>query len=134
MNWTVKSVNELPEIAQKILAHITFKIIIFEGEMGAGKTTLIKELILQMGSSDHTSSPSFSIVNEYETAKGKVYHFDFYRMKTEEEALDFGLDEYLNSEAYNFMEWPEKIQSYLPEDYHTVKINSENGFRTINFV
>jgi len=87
-----------------------------------------------MGSEDEASSPTFSIVNEYETEIGKVFHFDFYRIKSEEEAMDFGVDEYLYSGSYCFIEWPERIENLIPEEFHTVKIISENGKRIITFV
>jgi|SRR5690606_1793448 len=134
MIFTLNSISELPQIAQEILSGFQHKIILFEGEMGAGKTTLIKEIIKQMGSEDETSSPTFSIVNEYETQKGKVFHFDFYRIKSEEEALDFGVEEYFDSGNFCFIEWPEKVKNLIPEEFHTVKIISENGKRIITFV
>lgn len=101
--------------------------------MGAGKTTLIKEVISLMGSDDETSSPTFSIVNEYETDWGKVFHFDLYRIKSESEAFDFGIEEYLDSDAYCFIEWPDKIQNLIPDAHHLIKINAENNIRTIIF-
>jgi len=134
MNFQIQDIIQLPNIAQQILSNSHHKIILFEGEMGAGKTTLIKEIIRQMGSQDETSSPTFSIVNEYETQKGKVFHFDFYRIKSEEEALDFGVEEYFDSGNFCFIEWPEKVKNLIPEEFHTVKIISENGKRIITFV
>ena len=83
---------------------------IFIGDMGVGKTTLIKELSLQLGVNDTITSPTFSIINEYNSLKDlKVYHFDLYRIKDENEALDFGIEEYLYSDDYCFIEWPERI-------------------------
>ena len=134
MTKTISSLSELPFVAQEILADIQHKIILFDGEMGAGKTTLIKEMIQQMGSDDETSSPTFSIVNEYETKMGKVFHFDLYRIKSEEEAMDFGVDEYLDSGNYCFIEWPDKIENLLPNTFHTVKIIAQENQRTIIFV
>lgn len=134
MTSTINSIQELPELAKKIISKFQHKIILFEGEMGAGKTTLIKEIIAQMGSDDETSSPTFSIVNEYETEMGKVFHFDLYRIKSEMEALDFGIEEYLDSGAYCFIEWPDKLGSLLPDLHHTVKIIAQENQRTIIFV
>lgn len=133
MIFNVNNIQELPEVAGKLLSRLRHKIILFEGEMGAGKTTLIKEIIRQMGSPDETSSPTFSIVNEYETEAGKAFHFDFYRIRSEEEAMDFGVEEYLYSDNFCFIEWPEKIENLIPEPHHTVKINVENNSRTIIF-
>ncbi len=134
MTSTINSIHELPKIAQEIISNLQHKIILFEGEMGAGKTTLIKEMIQQMGSDDETSSPTFSIVNEYETISGKVFHFDLYRIKSEEEAMDFGIEEYLDSGNYCFIEWPDKIENLISGPHHTVKIIAQENQRTIIFV
>lgn len=133
MEFKANFLDDLKPIAEEILLRFEHTIILFEGEMGAGKTTLIKEIISAMGSDDEASSPTFSIVNEYETEAGKVFHFDFYRIKSEEEALDFGVDEYLYSGNYCFIEWPKRIQNLIPEPHHTIKINVENNLRTIIF-
>ena len=97
------------------------KIIAFYGEMGAGKTTLIKEICKQIGVSDNVSSPTFAIVNEYRITSGEaVYHFDFYRIRNLQEAIDIGIEEYFNSGSYCLIEWPEKIAKLLPPQ--TVKL------------
>ncbi len=103
MEFIINSLDELPEVANKIINQLQYKLITFEGEMGAGKTTFIKEFVKALGTNDEVSSPTFSIVNEYETDNGKVYHFDFYRLNHEEEALDFGIEEYLYSILFNGM-------------------------------
>jgi tRNA threonylcarbamoyladenosine biosynthesis protein TsaE len=90
--------------------------------MGAGKTTLIKELCKQLQVTDQAASPTFSIVNEYHSPQGNVYHFDFYRLKEEQEALDLGYEEYFFSGNYCFIEWPEKIPNLLPEEVVSVTI------------
>ncbi len=107
--------------------------ITFEGEMGAGKTTFIKEFVKALGTNDEVSSPTFSIVNEYETDKGKVYHFDFYRLNHEDEALDFGIEEYLYSNQYCLMEWPNKIANFIPDEHHTITLENVDGVRHLNF-
>ncbi len=99
------------------------KILLFYGEMGAGKTTFIKAFCAALGVEDTVSSPTFSIVNEYQSTKGIIYHFDFYRLKNQTEALDLGMEEYLDSGHYCLIEWPEKIPDLLPENY--LKINIE---------
>ncbi len=134
MTFKVNSIQELPKIAQEIISQLQHKIILFEGEMGAGKTTFIKTFVNELGSKDEVSSPTFSIVNEYETPSGKVFHFDLYRIKSEEEAMDFGIDEYLDSGQYCLIEWPDKIENLISEPHHTVKIIVQENQRTIIFV
>ncbi|WP_029270167.1 tRNA (adenosine(37)-N6)-threonylcarbamoyltransferase complex ATPase subunit type 1 TsaE [Flavobacterium sp. KJJ] len=119
----VFSLDQIQEVAEQILAQNPKKIILFNGEMGVGKTTLIKQLCKSLGVEDATSSPTFSLVNEYYTSNNQiVYHFDFYRLNKETEALDMGVDDYLYSGNWCFIEWSEKIASLLPEDTSTVKI------------
>jgi tRNA threonylcarbamoyladenosine biosynthesis protein TsaE len=130
------SLNELDQVASTIIKDSdSFKIIVLHGEMGAGKTTLVKAMAMHLGVSTGMSSPTFSIVNEYETAEGrKVYHFDFYRLKNEAEAYDIGVDEYFDSGNYCFIEWPEKIPTVLPRDRVDVYIKTvSNTERTISF-
>lgn len=94
--------------------------------MGAGKTTLIKEIASQMGVIDRVSSPTFSIINEYSDAQGNpYYHFDFYRVENPEEALDLGVEEYFYSGNYCWIEWAEKISAYIPEKFALIKIDSD---------
>lgn len=119
----VFSLDQIQEVAEQIIASNPNKIILFNGEMGVGKTTLIKQLCKSLGITDATSSPTFSLVNEYQIPNGKkVYHFDFYRIKQETEALDMGVDDYLYSGNWCFIEWSEKIANLLPEEYSTVNI------------
>ncbi|HLV46501.1 MAG TPA: tRNA (adenosine(37)-N6)-threonylcarbamoyltransferase complex ATPase subunit type 1 TsaE [Flavobacterium sp.] len=117
----VFSLAEIDEIAKKILTLNKYKIILFEGEMGAGKTTLTKALAKCLGVQDMTSSPTFSLVNEYESADGLLYHFDLFRLKDLSEAYDIGIDEYLDSGNYCFIEWPEEIMPILT-DYHQIQL------------
>ena len=109
--------SELKEISKKIISQFnTPKTLLFYGEMGVGKTTLIKELVKQLGVLDITSSPTFSIVNEYKGKKHRVFHFDFYRITNEEEVYDIGIEDYFYQNAWCFIEWPEQIPNILPED------------------
>ena len=133
MEFIINSLDEIPEVANKIINKLQYKLITFEGEMGAGKTTFIKEFVKALGTNDDVSSPTFSIVNEYETDNGIVYHFDFYRLNHEEEALDFGIEEYLYSNQYCLMEWPNKIANFIPDEHHTITIENVDGVRHLNF-
>jgi len=128
---------DLPQIAEQLLSAIgKHKIITFYGEMGAGKTTLIKQLCKTLKVMDTIQSPTFSIVNEYLTEDNKqIYHFDFYRIKEEEEALDFGVEEYFYSGNYCFIEWPEKIPNLIPEKAVKVSITlTEDNKRLITIL
>ena len=117
------SLNEINQVAEKILSENTSKIILFNGEMGVGKTTLIKALAKNLGVNDATSSPTFSLVNEYKTIENQyVYHFDVYRLKNEIEALDMGIDEYLYSGNWCFIEWAEKIPTLIPKNHSNISI------------
>ena len=123
----VFSINELESVAQKIIDQNPNKVILFNGEMGVGKTTLIKKLCSLLGVEGATSSPTFSLVNEYQTITNQiVYHFDCYRLKSEIEALDMGIDEYLYSGNWCFIEWPEKIRTLIPELHSTVTIKLQS--------
>ncbi|SFI83468.1 tRNA (adenosine(37)-N6)-threonylcarbamoyltransferase complex ATPase subunit type 1 TsaE [Myroides guanonis] len=119
------TINEIEGIAKKLLTQLEHKVVLFDAEMGVGKTTLIKELVKELGVKDPTNSPTFSIVNEYlsETTGNTVYHFDLYRIEDEEEAYDMGLDEYLDSGNWCFIEWPEKTPNLIPIAHSTIKIN-----------
>ena len=109
------SLAQLSDIAHQVIASANSKILLFYGEMGVGKTTLIKEICAALGTDDVTSSPTFSLVNEYHTHSGEiVYHFDFYRIEKEEEAFDIGIEDYFYSDAWCLIEWPKNIQNLLP--------------------
>ena len=124
MLLNIQSVSDLNPAAAKIINFsANTRIFLFYGDMGAGKTTLIKALCECLGTNEPVTSPTFSIVNEYAGAGDKIYHFDFYRLKNQTEALDMGYEEYFYSGAYCFIEWPEKIPGLLPE--HFIKIRIE---------
>lgn len=133
MEILINNIAELPDAAKQLLGLSSGeKIFLFEGDMGAGKTTLIKALCAELAVKDMTSSPTYSIVNEYIYPNGKVFHFDFYRIKSEIEAYDLGFEEYLYSKQYCFIEWPEKIKGLWPENYIQVVINQNiDKVRTI---
>ncbi len=103
--------------------------------MGVGKTTLIKEIVKQLGIDEISSSPSFSIVNEYHSQQNVVYHFDFYRIEDIAEAYDIGVEDYFYSGNYIFIEWPEKINELLPESANSIYIMKNiNGSRTLKLM
>jgi tRNA threonylcarbamoyladenosine biosynthesis protein TsaE len=124
----IYSLSELNKTAKKLVDFFyendEYKTIIFYGKMGSGKTTLIKEICKIMNSQDIVTSPSFAIINEYKTLAGSfLYHFDFYRLKNLQEAIDIGTEDYFYSGNYCFVEWPDIITPLLPE--HTLKIQIE---------
>ncbi|AUC14850.1 tRNA (adenosine(37)-N6)-threonylcarbamoyltransferase complex ATPase subunit type 1 TsaE [Tenacibaculum sp. SZ-18] len=120
------SLEQLHEIAEEVIQLSKHKVLLFNGEMGVGKTTLIKEICSLLGVQDTISSPTFSLVNEYMTSnKETVYHFDFYRINNEEEALDIGVEDYFYSNNWCLIEWPNNIKNLLP-------LNSVNINLTLN--
>ncbi|WP_034925529.1 tRNA (adenosine(37)-N6)-threonylcarbamoyltransferase complex ATPase subunit type 1 TsaE [Gillisia sp. CAL575] len=126
--------SEIDGIAAQILSEVKSKTLLFYGDMGAGKTTLIKALVKALGAPDLASSPTFSLVNEYQTDQGKIFHFDFYRIEDEMEALDMGIEDYLNLDTWKFIEWPQKIEKLLDEDVQKLEISiKDNEFRMLKF-
>ena len=117
------SLEQIDEVASQILEANPNKVILFHGEMGVGKTTLIKALAKALGVKDATSSPTFSLVNEYQASENKlVYHFDVYRLKNENEAYDMGIEDYLYSGNWCFIEWAEKIPNLIPELHSVIEL------------
>ena len=135
MQLTATSLSDLQSIALQLLSFAgNTHIFLFHGDMGAGKTTLIKSLCAKLGVTGSVSSPTFAIVNEYQGAQNRIYHFDFYRIKTQTEALDMGCEEYFYSGDYCFIEWPEKIPDLLPPHYLDITISVINDTtREISF-
>lgn len=133
MDIRVDHEGELPVAASELLKFAEKeRIFLFEGEMGAGKTTLIKSLCLALGMKETASSPTYSIVNEYVYPGGRIYHFDFFRIKSQEEAFDIGFEEYLSSGEYCFIEWPQNIPDLWPQNYLQIKISEDkSGMRNI---
>jgi len=127
------SLDNLSEIATAIIATVKNKTVLFYGEMGVGKTTLIKEICKQLGVVDTISSPTFSLVNEYKTAKeATVFHFDFYRITDPEEALDMGIEEYLYRNDWCLIEWPQNVENLLPLESVEIHLSLlENGQRNV---
>ena len=132
-NYSLLNINQ---VAKDIIKYSEHKVLLFHGEMGAGKTTLIKEICKELGSDDSISSPTFSIVNEYITLKNDtIYHFDFYRINSVEEAYNIGIEDYFFSGHWNLIEWPENISNLLPPNSTKIEMNkNQNGTRTLNIV
>ncbi len=128
---SIGSLSGLHEVAEEVIARLDGRsIVAFRAPMGAGKTTLIAEIVAALGSEDNVTSPTFALVNQYVTSDGhSIYHFDFYRIDRVEEAFDMGYEEYFFSGELCLIEWPEKIEELLPDDVMTVTIHidSEDG-------
>lgn len=134
MTITVSSIDEIPAVAKDIVTFAAdHRILAFFGEMGVGKTTLINSIVSHLGVEEPASSPTFSLVNEYHSeTEGPVYHFDFYRIESIEEAYDMGYEEYFFSGSYCLIEWSEKIEELLPEETVRVQIQRIDDVRQIN--
>ncbi|HPD27034.1 MAG TPA: tRNA (adenosine(37)-N6)-threonylcarbamoyltransferase complex ATPase subunit type 1 TsaE [Paludibacteraceae bacterium] len=124
MEFTIKSLKQLPEAAKWFVQDMgNDTLFSFEGVMGAGKTTFIKAICEELGVRDVVNSPTFAIINEYTSGEGSpIYHFDFYRIKSPQEAIDFGLNDYLYSKNLCFMEWAQEVEALLPDHYVKVLI------------
>jgi tRNA threonylcarbamoyladenosine biosynthesis protein TsaE len=131
----INDITELSAAAKEIVSSFKDqKMILFYGEMGAGKTTLIKAICTELAVKDAVSSPTFSIVNEYHTLSDKkIYHFDFYRIKSVDEAYDLGYEDYFYSKNYCFIEWPEKIAEILPLEHIKINIELKGQQRVITY-
>ena len=136
MKFIVNCISELSKVAKTIIESLdSNNVICFYGQMGVGKTALIKAICCELGVKDNVTSPTFSIVNEYITLNGNsVFHFDFYRIEDEREALDLGYEEYFSKNSLCFVEWPEKIKSLVPNNVLNVKILVDKETRIIEII
>jgi len=126
------NIEQVETVAKQVLEAATSKIILFEGDMGVGKTTLIKTLVGLLGSEDLVSSPTFSLVNEYKGINDNIFHFDLYRVDDEEELYNFGIETYIYSNDYVFVEWPNLLKPLLQDQFTTINIKlSENSTREL---
>ena len=124
--------TKIDRIADRLIEEFDSKIILFYGEMGSGKTTLIRSLVKSLGCQDDVSSPTFSIVNEYQLETGNtLFQFDFYRIKDDEELMNLGFEDYFNTDSWVFIEWPELALDQIPETYNSVTLNIEPNSRTL---
>ncbi|MDB4134551.1 tRNA (adenosine(37)-N6)-threonylcarbamoyltransferase complex ATPase subunit type 1 TsaE [Flavobacteriaceae bacterium] len=129
INYQLKDINLAIDF---ILKNTTSKTLLFNGAMGSGKTTIIKSLVNRLGSTDNVSSPTFSIVNEYKLKESTIYHFDFYRIENESEALDIGIEDYISKNNWCFLEWSEKIPNLIPINVNYINFKVlEDNTRTI---
>jgi len=127
-------IADVEEVATQLIKASKTKTLLFYGDMGVGKTTLIKTIVKALGSLDAVSSPTFSIVNEYKLHDGKIYHFDLYRIEDTDELYDFGIEDYLDADCWKLIEWPEKIETLLDNDFETIEIKQNpNNTRILEF-
>jgi tRNA threonylcarbamoyladenosine biosynthesis protein TsaE len=131
----LNDISELRAAAKQLIKSFEGqRVVAFYGEMGAGKTTLIKAICEELGVTSAISSPTYSIVNEYMSSRGiKIYHFDFYRLKNVDEAYDLGYEDYFYSKAFCFIEWPEKIAELMPLEFEKITILKDGESRIIKF-
>lgn len=134
MTFSITKLSEWNDVVQQIIPNIKHPILLLKGNLGAGKTTFSQFLLKELGSQDEISSPTYSIVNEYDTPKGKVFHFDLYRLRSAEEAYDFGIEEYLDNCYLSVIEWPEIYMDELEAyDFHEMTIDNTESGRVIQF-
>ena len=133
---TCNQIADLPSLAEKILKFGDgLKVWLFEGELGSGKTTIIKNICQSLGSKDQIASPTFSIINEYIDQSGnELYHFDFFRIENEQEANAIGCEDYFYSGAFCFIEWASKIPSLIPDRFLKIRIENLNGNRKFELI
>ena len=129
----VNGLGDLPDAAEEILGALDGRnVVALYGPMGAGKPTLVREICAQLGSEDTVTSPTFALINRYDTAEGDaIFHFDFYRIERPEEAFDMGYEEYFYSDGLCLVEWPEKVEELLPDDVMKVTITPTSNTRRV---
>lgn len=134
MNFQINQINDWQKVVDSILPELKHNILLLKGNLGAGKTTFSQFLLKNLGSEDEVNSPTYSIVNEYSSPKGKIYHFDLYRLKNIEEVYDIGIEEYLDNAFLCIIEWPEVYEDELYGlNYHSMSINNTGENREITF-
>lgn len=134
MEFKINKIEDWQHVVNEIMPHFKHNILLLKGNLGAGKTTFTKFLLKNLGSKDEVSSPTYAIVNEYHTPKGKVFHFDLYRMKNITEIYDIGMDEYLDNAQLCIIEWPEIYEEELQGlPHHEITITNSEEKRTVTF-
>ncbi|WP_265131366.1 tRNA (adenosine(37)-N6)-threonylcarbamoyltransferase complex ATPase subunit type 1 TsaE [Chryseobacterium oranimense] len=134
MDFKIKAIEDWQEVVDSIIPQLKHNILLLKGNLGAGKTTFTQFLLKKLESNDEVNSPTYSIVNEYNTPKGKIYHFDLYRLKNIEEVYDIGIEEYLDNAFLCIIEWPEVYEEELYGlNYHTMSIVNTGEEREVLF-
>lgn len=134
MHFEIRNLEQWQDVVNEILPQLKHNILLLKGNLGAGKTTFTQILLKNLGSQDEVNSPTYSIVNEYSSPKGKVFHFDLYRLKNIGEVYDIGIEEYLDNSFLCIIEWPEVYEEELEGlGYHTMKIDNNGETREIIF-
>lgn len=134
MEFILKNIEDWQNVVDEIFPQLQHPILLLKGNLGAGKTTFSQFLLKKIGSTDEVNSPTYSIVNEYNSPKGKIFHFDLYRLKNIEEVYDIGIEEYLDNAALCIIEWPEIYEEELyGMKFHTLTINNTGESREIKF-
>lgn len=130
----ISTLEEWKTIAKRVVADMQYSILFLKGNLGAGKTTFTQSLVHELGSQDEVTSPTYSIVNEYDTPKGKIFHFDLYRLKNIDEVYDIGIDDYLDNSYLCIIEWPEVFESEIADmPHHEMQITNSEKTRKITF-
>ena len=134
MEFRIKKIEDWQKVVDEILPRLQHNILLLKGNLGAGKTTFTQFLLKKLGSNDEVSSPTYAIVNEYHSPKGKIFHFDLYRMKNIDEVYDIGMEEYLDNAFLCIIEWPEIYEEELADfPHHEMKIENLGDERVIIF-
>lgn len=134
MQFNIEKIEDWQKVVDSILPELKYNILLLKGNLGAGKTTFTQFLLKNLDSEDEVNSPTYSIVNEYSSPKGKIYHFDLYRLKNIEEVYDIGIEEYLDNAFLCIIEWPEVYEDELYGlNYHSMSINNTGENREITF-
>lgn len=134
MQFSINKIEDWQTVVDEILPQLQHPILLLKGNLGAGKTTFSQFLLQNLGSKDEVSSPTYAIVNEYDSPKGKIFHFDLYRMKNITEVYDIGIEEYLDNSFLCIIEWPEIYEEELADlPHHEMKIENDSETRIINF-
>ena len=135
LHFNINTLQDWQKVVDEILPKLEHNILLLKGNLGAGKTTFTQFLLKNLGSTDEVSSPTYAIVNEYQSSKGKIFHFDLYRMKSIEEVYDIGIEEYLDNAYLCIIEWPEVYEEELTDlPHHEMKINNLGEYRDLDFV
>ena len=134
MEFRIKKIEDWQKVVDEIMPQLQHNILLLKGNLGAGKTTFTQFLLKKLGSNDEVSSPTYAIVNEYHSPKGKIFHFDLYRMKNIDEVYDIGMEEYLDNAFLCIIEWPEIYEEELADfPHHEMKIENLGDERVIIF-